>query len=311
MYTEATMDQPDIISLHHLTKRYRGFTAIDDVSFTVKKGEVVGFVGLNGAGKSTTINLLLGFLRATNGTATVLGQKVTPQSAHRTHRQIGFASGDMALFTNLTGKQYFAFLSHHYRLTGKQRLEELCSRFEPQLDKKIGDLSRGNKQKIALIGAFMASPELVILDEPSSGLDPLMQEAFLDLVREEGARGTTIFMSSHYLNEVADVCSRVLLLRNGKLVKDILAHQMAAASGKSIRIVTRREVTAPQGAETPEHHQVAEGWELNFLYKGPAAKLQQWLSGVPGLLDITITEHDLESAFNDLYMTDAQEVDHA
>lgn len=305
------MDIQNVITVEGLTKRYGHFAAIDDVSFSVAKGEVVGFVGLNGAGKSTTINLLLGFLRATNGTVTALGRMVTPQTAHRTHRQIGFASGDMALFANLTGKQYFAFLSRRYRLSTRQRLEELCARFEPQLDKKIGDLSRGNKQKIALIAAFMASPALVILDEPSSGLDPFMQEAFLDLVREEAEKGTTVFMSSHYLNEVADVCSRILLMRKGKLVKDIAAHQLADVHGKSIRIVTHRNITPPAGAEAITNHQVAETWETTFLYKGSTGKLQQWLAGVPGVIDFTVTEHDLEAAFSDLYAADAGEVGHA
>jgi ABC-2 type transport system ATP-binding protein len=305
------MDTSNVISVEGITKRYGRFVAVDDVSFSVAKGEVVGFVGLNGAGKSTTINLLLGFLRATSGRITLLNQAVNPQTAHRTHRQIGFASGDMALFANLTGKQYFRFLSRRYKLSTHQRLEDLCARFEPQLDKKIGDLSRGNKQKIALIGAFMASPALVILDEPSSGLDPFMQEAFLDLVREEAEKGTTIFMSSHYLNEVADVCSRILLMRKGKLVKDITAHQLAEVHGKLVRIVTHRNITPPVGAEAVTNHQVAETWETTFLYKGSTSKLQQWLAGVPGVIDFTVAEHDLEAAFSDLYAADAGEVAHA
>jgi ABC-2 type transport system ATP-binding protein len=295
------MNNKSVITVSHLTKRYGGFAAIDDVSFSVNKGEIVGFVGLNGAGKSTTINLLLGFLRASKGTVTLLDKKVTPETAHRTHQDIGFASGDMSLFANLTGEQYFRFLTRRYRCSDSARLDELCQQFEPQLDKKIGDLSRGNKQKIALIGAFMANPHLVILDEPSSGLDPLMQETFLSLIKAEGERGTTIFMSSHYLNEVADVCSRVLLMRAGKLVTDIAAHQMAAASGKAVRVVSQQPITPIKGAETVEHERAAEDYVLSFVYKGPSPRLQQWLSGVPMLVDFTISEHDLEAAFSDLY----------
>jgi ABC-2 type transport system ATP-binding protein len=181
-------------------------------------------------------------------------------------------------------------------------LDELSERFEPQLDKKISDLSRGNKQKIALIAAFMASPELVILDEPSSGLDPLMQQTFIELVREEKERGTTIFMSSHYLNEVVDVCSRVLLIRAGKLVKDIPAKQLVATGGKMVRVVSHRSVTPPKGAELVSREKTSEGFdELSFVYKAKSALLQQWLGGVTQLVDITIADHDLEAAFDDLY----------
>ncbi|MET0979832.1 MAG: ABC transporter ATP-binding protein [Candidatus Saccharimonadales bacterium] len=301
------MDTQTVIQIDHLTKRYRGVAAISDVSFSVTKGEVVGFVGLNGAGKSTTINVMMGFLQATTGTVRLFDRLVSPQTAHKTHQQVGFASGDMSLFANLTGKQYLDFLTHRYKLTSQQRATELCQRFSPQLDKKIADLSRGNKQKIALIAAFMANPALVILDEPSSGLDPLMQQAFLDLVREESQHGTTIFMSSHYLNEVADVCSRVLLIRNGELVKDVPAHQLASASGKIVRVVSKRIVIPPKSAESVVEKKIDDGYELSFVFKGQPIHLQHWLTSVPQLVDFTITDHDLETAFSDIYTTSASE----
>lgn len=298
------------MQIEGLTKRYGAFHAIEDVSFNVARGEVVGFVGLNGAGKSTTINLVLGFLRATQGNIRIFGDKVTPETAHWTHQRIGFASGDMSLFDSLTGKQYLAFLGRRYRIKNTDRLDELCQRFDPQLGKRIKDLSRGNKQKIALIGAFMTSPQLVILDEPSSGLDPMMQQAFLDLVREESERGTTIFMSSHYLNEVANVCSRVLLMRKGRLVKDIQSHQLAQAGGKRVTATAVYAIVPPKGAEVITHQKTSHGHELSFLYKGPAVNLQKWLASAPPLLEVTIVEHDLEAAFSDLYIKDAQEAAH-
>lgn len=304
------MNELAVIEVTNVTKRFGTFRAIENVSFSVTKGEIVGFVGLNGAGKSTTINLLLGFLRASSGSVRLFGKTILPSSAHRTHRDIGFASGDMALFDNLRGDQYLKFLSHRYQLRDQTRVKELCARFEPELGKKIKDLSRGNKQKIALIGAFMASPKLVILDEPSSGLDPFMQQAFLELVREEGDRGTTIFMSSHYLGEVADVCSRVLLMRKGKLVKDILSHQLEAAGGKMVHVAARYALVPPKGAESVVHRKTAEGHELDFIYKGPALNLQKWLASTPPLTELTITEHDLEAAFSDLYAHDAAEESH-
>ena len=299
------MEKATVIQITSLTKRYGAQAAIEDVDFAVEQGEVVGFVGLNGAGKSTTINAMLGFIRPTRGSIELFEQKVLPQNAHITHQRIGFASGDMALFDHLTGAQYLNFLSHRYLVDTQARTAELCSRFNPQLHKKISSLSRGNKQKIALITAFMASPELVVLDEPTSGLDPFMQEAFLRLVREESQRGTTIFMSSHYLHEVADVCSRVLLMRQGKLVKDISAQQLLAASGKSVRVVTHHQVTPPRNAEKVVNAPVEKGYELTFIYKDTPAKLHQWFMGVPGIVDFVITDHDVEAAFSEVYARDA------
>ncbi len=299
-----------VVKVENLTKLYRDVAAIDNVSFEITKGEVVGFVGLNGAGKSTTINALLGFLHATRGTISLFGQPVRPAIAHRTHNKIGFASGDMSLFLNLTGKQYLKFVAHRYGIKDNQRLTELSERFSPQLDKKIGDLSRGNRQKIALIAAFMPSPELVILDEPSSGLDPLMQTMFLELIRDEAARGTTIFMSSHYLQEVADVCSRVLLIRAGKLVKDIPSHQLAGIGGKIVRLVSYHQVTPPKAAEQVVQKENDAGFELTFVYKAKPVLLQQWLSGVTQLIDVTIADHDIETAFEDLYAEEVQGVNH-
>lgn len=299
------MSNASVIVVSHLTKRYKQFAAIDDVSFSIATGEVVGFVGLNGAGKSTTIDTILGFLRPTKGSVRIYDQIVKPQTAHRTHQDIGFASGDMNLFTNLTGKQYFAFIAGRYGVRDNTRLKQLSDLFDPDVDKKIGDLSRGNKQKIALIAAFMSGPRLVILDEPSSGLDPLMQQNFISLIREEVSKGTTIFMSSHYLNEVVDVCSRVILIREGKIVKDIPASELIVGGGKMVRLVAKRVVQPPRTAEMIEKKKSEEGYELTFVFKGRSVVLQQWLSGVAGLVDISITDHDLQAAFDDLYELEA------
>lgn len=290
-----------IIRVDKLTKIYGGKPAIDAVSFTVDHGEVVGFVGLNGAGKSTTINSMLGFLRPTRGAVTIFGKTVLPETAHKGHLKMGFASGDMSLFTNLTGTQYFDFVAHRYHLKDMTKRDELINRFEPDLNKNIGELSRGNKQKIALIAAFMCRPELVILDEPSSGLDPLMQQLFIDLIRNERTLGTTIFMSSHYLNEVIDVCSRILLIRDGKLVKDIPANELLNDGGKLVRVVSHYKITAPKGAEDSATIEVEKGYELTFVYNLSAAKLQQWIGGIPQIIDLSITDNTIQAAFEDLY----------
>lgn len=310
MYTISVMNNIPVLAVQNLTKRYKSTAAVDAVSFSIQKGEAVGFVGLNGAGKSTTINIILGFLRASSGTVQLFGQNITPESAHLSHHRIGFASGDMSLFINLTGSQYFDFASHRYGMKDTVRLQELIERFNPELNKKIGDLSRGNKQKVALIAAFMNSPELVILDEPSSGLDPLMQQLFIELIREETTRGTTIFMSSHYLTEVIDVCKRVLLIREGCLIKDMSAAQLMGSGGKMVRIVSGNQVIPPKSADLITRDTSAQGHILSFVYSAPPAGLQSWLSDVEGLVDVTIADHSLEAAFEDLYTLETGEDQH-
>lgn len=291
-----------IIETNSISKLYGGTPAVENVSFLVEKGEVVGFVGLNGAGKSTTINMLLGFQKPSRGEVRLFGELITLPNAHKSHRRIGFATGDMALFDSMTGRQYLTFVARSRGVrTDDESFERLVTLFEPQLNKKLKSLSRGNKQKIALIAAFMGSPDLIILDEPSSGLDPLMQQHFLALVRDEAARGATIFMSSHYLNEVVDVCSRILLIKNGRLTKDMPASELELASGKWVRVVTKLKVNAPKSAELVKHRKHEDGYELEFVYKDKALRLQEWLGTLPNLKDVTITDSNPEAAFEDLY----------
>lgn len=290
-----------MIRVRGVTKKFGSLEAVAAMSFAVKKGEVVGFVGANGAGKSTTINMLLGFIRPTEGTIELDGTMVELPTAHRSHRRVGFAAGDMALPPRLTGAQYVRFLAHQ-QTVDPAWLEQLTQRFEPQLDKKMNQLSRGNKQKIALIAAFATRPDCIILDEPTSGLDPIMQERFLELVRSEQARGATVFMSSHYLNEVVDVCDRVILMRRGAIVEDVTVKELMGRSGKRVRIVTGYSRTRPpRGAEDGTTEKTADGTVVSFLWKRQPALLQQWLAGVKQLRDIEVTEYDIDGAFRDLY----------
>ena len=298
-----------ILEVKNVSKHYGSAVAVSNVSFAVEPGEVVGFVGLNGAGKSTTINMLLGFQQPTKGEVRLFDAPVTLPTAHKSHRRIGFATGDMSLFEGMTGRQYLKFVATSYKTPlVTDFFEQLVERFEPQLDKKLSTLSRGNKQKIALIAAFMTKPDLVILDEPSSGLDPLMQQRFLELVREQARAGMTIFMSSHYLNEVIDVCSRVLLIKNGALVKDIAASELEAVGGKLVRIVTKKQVTPPKAAEAVEQSTEGDSFVLEFIFKDKPLRLQEWLGSLPHLEDMTISDHTTEAAFADLYEQESTNV---
>lgn len=294
-----------ILETKSLTKIYSGAAAVKNLSFSVKKGEVIGFVGLNGAGKSTTINMVLGFQRPSSGEVRLFDERLTLPNAHKSHRRIGFATGDMSLFDGMTGAQYLKFIAKsHKTTTNTPFFKNLVARFEPQLDKKLTTLSRGNKQKIALIAAFMTEPDLIVLDEPSSGLDPLMQQHFIDLVREVSEKGTTIFMSSHYLNEVADVCTRILLIKRGEIVKDIPTSELELTAGKFVRVITKEKVHPPKTAEMVEEIKTAEGHVLTFVFKDKALRLQEWIGTLPHLQDISISDHSTQAAFEDLYDED-------
>lgn len=294
-----------VIAVDSVTKKFGRFSAVDAVNFEVATGEIVGFVGINGAGKTTMINMLLGFTSPTKGKVSLFGKRVRPASAHVSHWQIGYAAGDMELPLHLTGRQYIDFVLAQSRADHTKRLADLTKRFAPQLDKKISTLSRGNKQKIALVAAFVAEPALVVLDEPTSGLDPIMQAAFLDLVRLEHERGTTVFMSSHYLQEVAEVCTRVLLMKNGAIIKDLSSKQLEAASGKSVRVVSKHKLrTLPPKVADAEYEESEMGHVTAFTYDGPTVLLLRWLTTLHDVIDFEVSERTLDAAFRSLYAND-------
>ncbi len=298
---EKTKDSA-ILTLDAVTKSFRRFNAVSNVTFSVKAGEIVGFVGVNGAGKTTTISMILGFTSSSKGEVAVFGEKVRPFKAHISHRKIGYAAGDMELPGHLNGRQYLDFVLAQNKGNYESHLNELLKKFKPQLTKKIKTLSRGNRQKIALIAAFMCRPELVVLDEPTSGLDPIMQSVFLELVEHEKLKGTTIFMSSHYLQEVAEVCTRVILMKDGEIVKDISTEEIEQASGKTVRVVAGSKIELPE-KDIRDQAQENDGHrhEAIFVYSGNAKTLASWLESVKDLQDFEVNERTLEAEFRTLY----------
>jgi ABC-2 type transport system ATP-binding protein len=224
-----------IVQTAALTKRYGSVRGIEDVSLTVERGEVFGFLGPNGAGKTTTIRTLLDLLHPTSGEARVFGLDSRRDSvAIRT--RLGNLPGDFAYGPpGLTGRELLALLARLRGIDGIGVAERLASRFRADLDRPIGQLSRGNRQKIGLLTAMLHEPELLILDEPTSGLDPLMQEEFLAAVGEQRDAGRTVFISSHELDEVERVCDRVGIVRAGRL---IAVERMSDLVGKSYRHVS-------------------------------------------------------------------------
>jgi len=200
-----------------LTKHFGKVVAVDHLDLEVQPGEIFGFLGPNGAGKSTTVKLLLGLLRPTAGRAWLDGIAVS--DVERAHRSVSTVPGDVALWPQLTGAETLELLGN---LSGNVDIafrDELCERFDLDLSRRIRSYSKGNRQKVALVAAFMTRPDILLLDEPTVGLDPLMEAEFQALAREASARGQTVFLSSHLLDEVEDLCHRVGILRAGVLVE--------------------------------------------------------------------------------------------
>jgi beta-exotoxin I transport system ATP-binding protein len=206
-----------VIETEGLTKLYGARRGIEDVTLEVEAGEVFAFLGPNGAGKTTTIRTLLDLLHPTAGRARIFGLESRRDSV-AIRARLGNLPGDFGYGKRPSGREALALLAKLRGLGGLGRAEQLARRFRADLDRPLGQLSRGNRQKVGLIAALFHSPELLVLDEPTSGLDPLMQEEFLALVREERERGCAIFLSSHELDEVERVCDRVGIVRDGRLV---------------------------------------------------------------------------------------------
>ena len=207
-----------VIEVRGLTKRYGHARGVDDLTFEVGPGEAFGFLGPNGAGKTTTIRTLLDFIRPTSGSVRVFGLDPRLEGV-RVHRRVGYLPGELALYERITGEEVLRSLAD---LRGggadiRARAAQLADRLGVDLTRRIHELSHGNKQKIGLVQAFMHDPDLLILDEPTQGLDPLVQQTFHAMVEEERERGATIFLSSHVMPEVERLCDRVGIIREGHL----------------------------------------------------------------------------------------------
>ncbi|CQR51210.1 MULTISPECIES: ABC transporter ATP-binding protein [Haloferax] len=222
------------IDIDGLTKFYGDVRGVEELSLSVPEGELFGFLGPNGAGKSTTIRLLLGLLKPTDGTARILGVPVDDRDSFLdVLGRVGHIPGDPRFYDDVSGRKtldYFAGLS------GDDRRDELLDRFPVPLDRPVRAYSRGNRQKLAIVQAFMHDPRVVVMDEPTSGLDPLVQQEFYEFLREERDRGVTVFFSTHILGEVREVCDRVAIIRDGRLVAVEDIDDLLARSGKVVSV---------------------------------------------------------------------------
>jgi ABC-2 type transport system ATP-binding protein len=231
-----------VVEARSLSKSYGSQRGIDGLDFTVAPGEVFGLLGPNAAGKTTTIRLLLDLIRPTSGAVRVFG--ANPRTSPALRLRIGYLPGDLRLYEHLSGRTQLTYFAGLRGLDGLGRAEELAERFNVELDRPLKTLSKGNRQKIGIVQAFMHDPDLLILDEPSSGLDPLIQQLFYALLDETRAAGRTVLISSHVLPEVQRVADRVALLRDGRLVLEDTVEALRAHAPARV-IVTFSDPPSP------------------------------------------------------------------
>ena len=240
------MSRPAALETAGLTKFYSRTRGIEDLDLRVEEGEVFGYLGPNGAGKTTTIRLLLDLIRPTRGSARIAGRDTRTESLE-VRRLIGYLPGELKLPTRGTALHYLSFLGGLRGGVDERVVRELAARLELDLERRLGDLSKGNKQKVGVIAAFMHDPLVLILDEPTSGLDPLRQQDILDLVRERAAAGRTVFLSSHELDQVEHVADRVAIVRDGRLVD---VETIAGLKERAVRRVEVHLAGPPTGWES-------------------------------------------------------------
>ncbi|GJF16615.1 ABC transporter [Mycolicibacterium cyprinidarum] len=286
-----------------LTKTFGDVTAVKDLNLEVDRGEVFGFLGPNGAGKSTTIRILLDQIRPTSGHAEVLGMRCHSDSL-QIRRLIGYVPGDLSLYPKLTGAQTLQYFARLRGAVDQRYVEELAERLSADLTRKVGDYSTGNRQKIGLIQAFMHRPDLLILDEPNAGLDPLVQQEFHTMIEEVRDAGRTVFLSSHTLSEVERVADRVAIIREGELV---VVERVDELKRKAIRRIDFEFATpvpadlfdgvpGVRSAEVDHRHaQVSFDGSVHGILKAAMTR---------DVVNLNSRESDLEEVFLTYYRTD-------
>jgi ABC-2 type transport system ATP-binding protein len=292
------------IKMERLTKHNGDFRALIDLDLEVERGEVFGFLGPNGAGKTTAIRTLTDEIRPTGGTASFVGLDCRRDSVPiRAH--LGYLPGDLAMYPKLTGRETLTFFANLRGGVDWSFVELLAARLDADLSKRVGELSTGNRQKIGLIQAFMNRPEVIIMDEPSTGLDPLVQAEFHTMMREVADDGRTVFLSSHTLSEVQRAADRVAIIRHGVLAA---VETMAALQSKALR---RIELRFDADVEASTFEQIdgvndadVDGARVVLSFSGEMEALLDAIRSGPSLVDISTHDADLEEIFLTYYRDD-------
>jgi len=287
-----------VVTLSRLTKYYRGNKGIVDVSFAIEEGEVFGFIGPNGAGKSTTIRTLLNLIYPTSGSAQIFGKDAVRQSKE-IRKDVGYLPSEVHYYDDMKVVDLLKYSEKFYGKSNPQRLQHLASRFDLDLHRKIEDLSFGNRKKVGIIQALLHEPKLLILDEPTGGLDPLMQNVFFEMLAEEKGKGVTIFFSSHILSEVQKMCDRVAIIKEGELIQVETIDNLTRNNFKTITL--RYDEPAKPIQDLPGvKGQEAHGNDIRLLYSGDIKALLRRVQEEP-IRDLRIEEPSLEEIFMHYY----------
>lgn len=293
----------DTIAIHTegLTKHYGDVEALTNLDLDVRAGEVFGFLGPNGAGKTTTIRTLMDEIRPTSGHATILGMDTHAKSVEiRTH--IGYLPGDLAMYPRLTGRDTLTYFANLRGGVDWSYVDSLAERLDADLAKKVGDLSSGNRQKVGLIQAFMNKPQVLIMDEPSSGLDPLVQREFQKMMREVANEGRAVFLSSHTLSEVQRIADRVGIIRHGKLVALESVSELRSKAMRRVELEFDAPVDAAVFESVPGVRDVAvDNHHVFMSFDGNMDILLTTAAQQYHVVDINTQEADLEEIFLTYY----------
>jgi ABC-2 type transport system ATP-binding protein len=292
------------ISIKGLTKYYGKILAVDDLSLEINEKEIFGFLGPNGAGKTTTIRTVLGLLHPTSGSSTVLGENSRALSKS-TRKKIGYLQGEVHFYGHLTGQEYLDLFLSFYTYSDDRQKELLEILESTKVDQKIKNLSTGQKQLIGIVTAFQHDPELILLDEPTRGLDPLMQQEVYSLIKEEKKKGRTFFFSSHFLSEVQHLCDRVGIIRKGQLVEIETVENLLNMRLKRVQVRFDRKrvnelISKLSGQEGFTDFQTSESL-LSFQFSGDYGILIKALIETSPVQDLTIESPGLEEVFLKYY----------
>lgn len=293
----------NVIEIKNLTKYYGKSRGIIDVSFNVEEGVIFGFIGPNGAGKSTTIRTLLSLIYPTSGSATIFGKdciKYAPEIA----KEVGYLPSEVFYYEKMKVIDLLKYAASFYKKDCSKRIKELAEIMDLDLKKRIDDLSFGNKKKVGIVQGLLHEPKLIILDEPTSGLDPLMQQKFFDLLLEENKKGTTILLSSHVLSEVQRLCSRVAIIKEGKIIKLEKMSDLRENNYKKFQIEMKEEIGKDYFELGGINNLAIEGKKVSFLFKGNINIILKKLSQVE-ILNLWIEEPSLEEIFIHYYEKEA------
>ncbi|MCZ6504352.1 MAG: ABC transporter ATP-binding protein [Actinobacteria bacterium] len=289
------------IRTESLTKHYGEVKALIDLSLEVRMGEVFGFLGPNGSGKTTMIRTVLDLIRPTEGRAEILGMD-THEEAVEIRNHIGYVPGDLAMYPNLTGRDTLTYFANLRGGVDWSYVDELAERLSVDLDVKVGDYSSGNRQKVGIIQAFMNRPQVLVMDEPSTGLDPLVQREFQEMMREVAAEGRCVFLSSHSLSEVQRVADRVGIIRHGRLVDVESVHDLRSKAIRRVELFFDTDIDASifeavAGVREAKANQTS----IVLSFDGHMDQLLKTATDHYHLVDINSQEADLEEIFLTYY----------